>query len=343
MPPKCYPSALREDDDSLVSLPIVSSHAQQQCPTIGADEAEALDMATRILRDGGLVALPTETVYGLAARISEPSAIQRLYSAKGRPTNHPLIVHVDSAARTDEYATRIPSPAREAMDAFWPGPLTLLLHRTSVVSSLVTGGRDTVAVRCPANEFFRNVITRLDDVLVAPSANRFGHVSPTRAHHVRADLGKQIDLIVDGGSTVLGLESTIIDFTTSVPQVLRHGALPCEDIEDVLDITLDTPHGQSRASGMLASHYAPRARIQLVRSDKEARAFMKTLESSGESVRVLEHASHLPTYAATIYHQLRQADEDGVGVVIAVLPPEHGIGAAISDRLRKAAVTPFTE
>ena len=183
------------------------------------------------------------------------------------------------------------------------------------------------------------MITQLDDALVAPSANRFGHVSPTRAHHVRVDLGSHIDLIVDGGSSVLGLESTIIDFTTTVPQVLRHGALPQEEIEDVLGLT----RGQSRASGMLAAHYAPRAQIRLVRTDTEAQALKTTLESAGETVRVLEHAAHLPTYAATMFHQLRQADEDGVSVVIALLPPEHGLGAAISDRLRKAAVTPFSE
>lgn len=327
----------------MVSLPTVPSHAQQQCPVIRLDDAEALDTATQILREGGLVALPTETVYGLAARISRPSAIHRIYTAKGRPANHPLIVHVDSDSRVDEYATRISTPARDAMEAFWPGPLTLLLHRTAATSDLVTGGRDTVAVRSPANSFFREVITRLDDALVAPSANRFGHVSPTRAHHVRVDLGTHIDLIVDGGSSVLGLESTIIDFTTAVPQVLRHGALPQEEIEDVLGLMLDTPSGQSRASGMLAAHYAPRARVRLVHTDTEARALVTTLESAGESVRVLEHSSHLPTYAATMYDQLRQADEDGVGIVIAVLPPEHGLGAAISDRLRKAAVTPFAE
>lgn len=327
----------------MVSLPTVPSHAQPQCPVIRADETEALDAATQILREGGIVALPTETVYGLTARVSLPSAIRRIYTAKGRPTTHPLIVHVDSASRADEYATRIPTPARDAMEAFWPGPLTLLLHRTAAASDVVTGGRDTVAVRCPAHSFFRDVITQLDDALVAPSANRFGHVSPTRADHVRVDLGSHIDLIVDGGSSVLGLESTIIDFTTAVPQVLRHGALPQEEIQDVLGLTLDTPRGQSRASGMLTAHYAPRARVRLVRTDMEAWALKTTLESAGEFVRVLEHAAHLPTYAATMYHQLRQADEDGVSVVIAVLPPEHGLGAAISDRLRKAAVTPFAE
>lgn len=315
--------------------------AQPHCSVIDAEHPDALALAAHTLRAGRLVALPTETVYGLAAMITNSLAIQQVFTAKGRPPSHPLIAHVDSADRCEWYAERIPTLAREAMKAFWPGPLTVLLPRSSAVSDLVTGGRDTVALRCPAHAFFRRVIASLDTALVAPSANRFGHVSPTRADHVRADLGDRIELIVDGGDSVLGLESTIVDFTTPTPQLLRHGALPQEEIEQTLDITIDAPRGPSRASGMLASHYAPHARLELVSDDSEAQAVMGAHTAAGVVARVLEYSNDVPMYAATLYQQLRQADVDGVAVVVAVVPPNRGLGAAIVDRLRKAAVTPF--
>lgn len=323
----------------LVSLPKVQRH---DAPSVlSADAPEALARAAQSLRSGNPVALPTETVYGLAAMITNDSAIAKVFRVKGRPASHPLIAHVDNVDRSSVYAERIPTIARDAMEAFWPGPLTVLLDRSKAVSDLVTGGRNTVALRCPANVFFRRVVETLDTALVAPSANRFGHVSPTRAEHVRADLGSQIDLIIDGGDSVLGLESTIIDFTVARPQVLRHGALPQEEIEETLDITLDAPRGPSRASGMLESHYAPRARVRLVNDDDEALAALDELAEMGVRSRLLEYAHDLPMYAATLYQQLRQADGDGIAMVVAILPPQRGLGAALVDRLRKAAITPF--
>jgi L-threonylcarbamoyladenylate synthase len=229
------------------------------------------------------------------------------------------------------------------MDAFWPGPLTVLVERSTSVHEFVTGGRATVALRCPANVFFRSIVSELDSGIVAPSANRFGHVSPTAASHVCNDLGALIDLIIDGGDSVLGLESTIIDFTTSPPQVLRHGALPVEEIAATLDTHLADPQGAQRAPGMLDSHYAPRARIRLVNDINQARELASTLHSVDQKVRILDYSNDLPMYGATLYQQLRASDDDGIEIVIAVLPEPNGLGAAIADRLHKAAVTPFEE
>jgi len=314
-----------------------------RCRVIGSGDAGAANLAAELLREGGLVALPTETVYGLAADMCNHSAIERVFRVKNRPTDHPLIVHIDSTERADEYAARISPLAHEAMEAFWPGPLTVLLQRTTKVDRVVTGGRDTVALRNPANIFFRSVIGLLDRGVVAPSANRFGHVSPTRATHVQTDLGGRIDLIVDGGDTVLGLESTIIDLSIDVPQLLRHGALPKEEIESTLGITLEDPHGPSRAPGMLNSHYAPRARVHLVGDRNEAMLVERRLRDSGETTNILQYAEDLPMYASTLYQQLRNADDAGIGTIIAIMPLPVGLGRAIADRLRKAAVTPFQE
>lgn len=315
--------------------------AHSPCSIVCVDDPSALARVIEALRSDDIVALPTETVYGLAAQITSATAIERIFQVKGRPTSHPLIAHVDCADRSQIYAERIPTLAREAMQAFWPGPLTVLLSRSTAVSDLVTGGRETVAIRCPANDFFRTVVESLDTALVAPSANRFGHVSPTRASHVETDLGQFISLIIDGGDSVLGVESTIVDFTMPTPQLLRHGALTQEEIEETLGVTLDAPSGPSRASGMLASHYAPRAAVRLVDDEHAARIALRQLSEEGITARVLDYSTDVTTYASTLYRQLRQADQDGIAVVVAVVPVERGLGAAIADRLRKAAVTPF--
>lgn len=315
--------------------------SDRNCAVIDIAHGDTLQRVTEILHKGGTVALPTETVYGLAADVAQDDAILRVFKAKNRPANHPLIVHLDEPDRVDEYATHIPSIAREAMRLFWPGPLTILLQRTEAISNLVTGGRNSVALRCPANEFFRDVVRALDSGLVAPSANRFGHVSPTRASHVFDDLADRIDLIVDGGETIHGVESTIIDFTTSIPQLLRAGALPRERISELLDIELLEANGPSRAPGMLESHYAPRSRVQLVDSALAATELEESLRRAGHRVRVLEHSDNEALYAATLYAQLRRADADAIEIVVAVVPKQLGLGAAIADRLNKAAVKPY--
>jgi len=328
----------------LVSLPLMqSADSPQICRVISANDGGALHETAAILASGGLVGLPTETVYGLAAHMDISEAIRAIFRVKGRPNAHPLIIHVDNIDRAQRYCNSLSALAESAISTFWPGPLTVLVHRSSKVSDLVTGGRDTVALRCPANEFFRSVISAIDAGIAAPSANRFGHVSPTSAQHVVTDLGSQIDLIVDDGPCTYGLESTIVDFTTPTPQILRHGAVTQEDLESTLATRFAESSGQSRASGMLTSHYAPRARIFLVDSSDSAHQLHRQLASKERSVRILEYAEHLPMYAATLYQQLRLADFDAIDTIIALMPREDGLGAAIADRLRKAAVRPFNE
>jgi L-threonylcarbamoyladenylate synthase len=318
------------DTDPLAGRRIVDAH-----------DDDALERAVSILRAGGLVALPTETVYGLAADPRQPEALRNVFRVKGRPADHPLILHVESVDRVYTYASSVSSLARDAIATFWPGPLTVLLRRTNSVSDLVTGGRDTVAVRCPANVFFRSVIENVDSGLAAPSANRFGHVSPTRAQHVVDDLGSSVDLVVDDGPCKWGLESTIIDLTTAEPQILRAGAISQEDLEDILDVKFQGSSGPSRASGMLASHYAPRASVLLAKSLEEARQIEGEFRENGGRIRILEHVDDLPMYAATLYSQLRQADYEGCQAVVAVVPPPIGLGSAIVDRLMKASVKPY--
>lgn len=322
---------------TLVSLPRMH---QPEGLVVAADDPQAIERAATILTAGGLVGIPTETVYGLAADIRQPHAIRSVFRAKGRPADHPLIVHVEAVERVRDCAVGIPTLAVDAAAAFWPGPLTMLLRRSAAVSDAVTGARDTVALRCPAHDFTLRLIARMDTGLAAPSANRFGHVSPTRAKHVVDDLGDVIDLVVDGGDCRHGIESTIIDLTSTTPQILRAGALSREDLESTLDVRFDAPSGPSRASGMLLSHYAPSARVHLTSSMSEAVDRAGRLNTDLRRVRILEHVDHLPMYAATLYQQLRAADDDGITDIVAVLPQKIGLGAAIADRLEKSAVRP---
>lgn len=322
---------------SLVSLPRMHN---PNGLVVAADDPDAIEQAATILREGGLVAIPTETVYGLAADIRQPDAIRAVFRAKGRPADHPLIVHVESVDRARDCASAFPTLAADAAKAFWPGPLTMLLSRSSLISDLVTGSRDTVGLRCPSHQFTLSLIARMDTGLAAPSANRFGHVSPTRAQHVVDDLGNAVDLVVDGGDCRFGIESTIIDLTSPRPQILRAGAISREDLESMLDVRFVDPSGPSRAPGMLTSHYAPRATVHLVADAEDAHECAIRLRRADRTVRVLEHAEHLPMYAATLYQQLRAADDDGVDDIIAPVPPRVGLGAAVADRLEKAAVRP---
>ena len=287
-----------------------------------------------MLNAGGLVGLPTETVYGLAARADNDDAVASIFSAKGRPTGHPLILHISDISELDRYAVDIPTAAFTLARQCWPGPLTLLLNKTNAVSHLVTGHRETVAIRIPANECARQIIEQCGHALAAPSANLFGHVSPTTALHVLKDLGDKVDLIIDDGDCTIGVESTIVDFTTAQPQLLRPGGFPAEDLESIIGQQILMPSGESRASGMLASHYAPQCRVVLVDTITEARQAL----SENDNARILEHWDNSPLYAASLFAQMRQADADKIAVIIAVLPLKTGLGSAIRDRLNKASV-----
>jgi L-threonylcarbamoyladenylate synthase len=309
--------------------------------------------AARILAAGGLVAFPTETVYGLGADAGDGEAIARLYAAKGRPAFNPLIAHVASAAAARKLG-RFDAAAERLAAAFWPGPLTLVLPKAAdcPVAALATAGLDSIAVRLPQHPVAQELLRAFGGPVVAPSANRSGHVSPTTAAHVLADLGGRIDLIVDGGATPVGLESTIVAClgeSFGEPTLLRPGGVPRAAIEEVLGASLadaSAPRGQTapRAPGMLASHYAPRTRLRLDARAVGAReallAFGPALaEDAALAVKALNLSARgdLIEAAANLFSHLRALDAVGAAA-IAVMPiPHHGLGEAINDRLRRAA------
>jgi L-threonylcarbamoyladenylate synthase len=309
----------------------------------------AIAEAARVLAAGGLVAFPTETVYGLGADAGNGKAIARLYAAKGRPAFNPLIAHVASVAAAHKLA-RFGAAAERLAAAFWPGPLTLVLPKAPdcPVAALATAGLDSVAVRVPEHRVAQDLLRAFGGPIVAPSANRSGHVSPTAAAHVLADLGGRIDLIVDGGPTTVGLESTIVA-CLDAPVLLRPGGVPRAAIEAALGAPLAelaVSHAKTapRAPGMLASHYAPRTRLRLDAREVGAReallAFGPTLaQGAAGALQVLNLSTRgdLIEAAANLFAHLRSLDRAGADV-IAVMPiPPHGLGEAINDRLRRAA------
>lgn len=293
--------------------------------------------AVDAIRAGGLVAIPTETVYGLAADATNQDAIRRIFEIKGRPADHPLIVHLAASDDLDAWARSVPEPARLLADAAWPGPLTVIVPRAVHVLDAVTGGLDTVGLRVPAHPLALELLERVGVGLAAPSANRFGSVSPTTAAHVVHDLGSRLDpgrdVILDGGACPVGVESTIVDCVATPPQILRAGGITTEDIRRLLHGDVAASSGPSRASGMLASHYAPDAAIVLVDDAEEASAVW----ASTPHAEVLDLTDDLVAGARDLYARLRDADDRGVRTLIAVLPPPAGLGHAIRDRLTKAA------
>jgi L-threonylcarbamoyladenylate synthase len=295
-----------------------------------------VDDALVVLRRGGLVAIPTETVYGLAADASNEAAVRRIFAAKGRPVDHPLIVHVASSAQLPRWASTVPTTATVLAEACWPGPLTLIVPRAAHVLDVVTGGRDTVAVRVPAHPLTLELLDRFGSGLAAPSANRFGKVSPTSAAHVAADLGNDVDLIIDGGTSPVGVESTIVDCSVHPPQVLRPGAITASQIEALLDDRLAPASGPSRASGMLASHYAPTATVLLARDVAE----VERLTARHPQAAVIGMDVSSVDYARHLYQWLRDADAADRGSIVALLPAADGLGYAVRDRLFKAAGAP---
>jgi L-threonylcarbamoyladenylate synthase len=291
-----------------------------------------IERALQVLRAGGLVAIPTETVYGLAAAASNAEAVRRIFAVKGRPVDHPLIVHIASGDQLEGWASTVPPAATVLADACWPGPLTVLVPRSDHVLDEVTGGRPSVGIRVPAHPLALELLERLGDGLAAPSANRFGRVSPTSAAHVRADLGDDVDFVLDGGPCPVGVESTIVDCTVDPPQVLRPGGIPTEDIAALLTGGLAAASGLSRAAGMLSSHYAPRCRVALV--DTMAEALVAAAGQTGAEILADDDLVH---FAQTLFARLRSADDRNMTTVIAVMPPPTGLGHAIRDRLTKAA------
>lgn len=321
---------------------------------------EARQQAIAILLDGGVVAFPTETVYGLGADAANPDAVRRIFEIKGRPHSHPLIVHIGHADDLDSWASGIPDGARLLASRFWPGPLTLILPRRQHVSDVVTGGQDTVGLRVPDHPVALALLRGLGvgKGLAAPSANRFGHISPTTAEHVCTELGEAVDMILDGGPCRVGLESTIVSFASGAPVLLRPGGIPVAELEDALGGRIATPEEAGttvRAPGMLASHYAPSAPLEVWHQDALSRRIQE-LVLQGRQVSVLER-SGLPlsngdslsryampnrasAYARRLYAVLRLVDAGRPDRILVEAPPQTANWQAVNDRLRRAAALP---
>lgn len=306
--------------------------------------------AVAVLARGGLVAFPTETVYGLGADASNPEAVARIFGVKGRPVGHPLIVHVAGTEDLARFAETVPASARRLAEALWPGPLTVVVPRADHVPGVVAGGHATLAVRAPAHPVAQGLLQAFGGGIAAPSANRFGRVSPTTAADVHADLGDDVDLILDGGACQVGVESTIVDCTGDQVVLLRPGGVPVEVLESVLGapVRRQAGPGAPAAPGTLAAHYAPRSRVVVAATVEEALA---RAAAAGERAGVLlPGPAEVPAgvtalvagedpadYARALYASLRRADQLGLDLVVAVPPAALGVGAAVADRLHRAA------
>ncbi len=316
---------------------------------------ERVELGIEMLRAGGLVAFPTETVYGLGADAASGPASARVFAAKGRPVGHPLIAHLASADHVADWGRLSGAIATRTMalaEAFWPGPLTVIVPRTARASSEAVGGKATIGLRVPDHPVALALLSGFGSAVVAPSANTFGRVSPTTAAHVLDDLDGLVDIVLDGGPTTVGIESTIVDLIGPRPALLRPGAITRLQLEDALgEVVVDGRDGPARAPGMLASHYAPDAAVEVVTDRGRLAAKIAALERAGElddTVGVMAPAvvDHQPSwrlpadaagYAARLYETLRDADRLGVERLLAVPPPKGPLRPAVLDRLTKAA------
>ena len=302
---------------------------------------DAVARAATTLGDHGLVGLPTETVYGLAAVATDETAVGRVFAVKGRPSDHPVIVHVSGAGALDTWGQGVRPYARRLAEALWPGPLTLVVPAADEVPRYVTGGQDTVGLRCPAHPVALAVIDAAGPV-AAPSANRFGRVSPTSAADVAADLADALDsrdLILDGGDCPIGVESTILDCTGEQPRVLRWGAVELDEIEAAAGVAVSAGRTEVRAPGGLASHYAPRARVHVSGQPRPGAALLAPAAvPTPDGVLRLAAPETAREYAACLYRALRDADAAGVMDVWAVPPAgDSALDAAVADRLTRAS------
>jgi L-threonylcarbamoyladenylate synthase len=318
-------------------------------------QAEAIEQAAAIIRRGGLVAFPTETVYGLGADAMNEQALQRIFTAKGRPADNPLIVHVGHRKDVERVAEDVSDKAWQLIDAFWPGPLTLVLKRKSEVPALVSSGLPTVAVRMPCNGIALSLISMADTPIAAPSANASGRPSPTTAAHVARDLGGRIDMILDGGATTIGIESTVIDLTAEVPMILRPGWITRDQLAETIGLVerATSPVALQRSPGTRYRHYSPRARVILIEPHSSpliealCRDYLQAastgfightpLHMDAPGFHAISLDNSTEDYARRIYAALRELDERGVSVIVVEGISETGEGAAVMDRLRRAA------
>ncbi len=329
-------------------------------------DKEAIQQAAGILINGGLVAFPTETVYGLGANALSETAVRRIYEAKGRPSDNPLIVHIAHREDVDRYATGISEKARELMAYFWPGPLTLIFKRRDNISDFITGGLDTVAIRLPENAVARALIAAADLPIAAPSANRSGRPSPTRAKHVIEDLDGRVEAIIDGGKALIGLESTVVDMTGEQPVILRPGSVTQKMLESIIGTVIVDPaltHAATdeipKSPGMKYKHYAPKGQLMVVKGNREAAVdyicnLAEILKTDGQSVAVIATKEDAPYYvglkvavigskddprevASNLFKVLRQMDEEGIAHIFTRDFSHEDIGTATMNRLMKAA------
>jgi len=307
-----------------------------------------IQKAAEIIQEGGLVAFPTETVYGLGADALNPYAVARIFEVKNRPQFDPLIVHVADMRQAEILALKFPDKALKLIEKFWPGPLTVVLPKAAIVPDIVTSSLPTVAIRVPNHPMALELIRESGRPIAAPSANPFGGVSPTTAEHVRQSLGGSIDMILDGGACVVGVESTVISFVNKEPVLLRPGGVPLEEIQALIGQVLvqskaaDTPH----APGQLESHYAPRTPLflgtplELLPAGKKVGllAFQKPMDASAfAAVEVLSDHGDLRQAAANLFAALRRLDGMNLDAIYALPVPDQGLGRAINDRLAKAS------
>ena len=307
--------------------------------------ADALTSAAQLLKAGGLVALPTETVYGLGADATNKDAVARIYKVKGRPADHPLIVHIHSMQSLGDWADEIPSYAISLARDFWPGPMTLVLKRSILAEDFVTGGQPTVGLRVPDHVVALALLSAFAKIggqgIAAPSANRFGHVSPTTAQAVQDEIGDHLekkDLILDGGPSSVGVESTIIDCTSDAPRILRPGAITIEMIEESTGLKVSTAESNIRVSGSLENHYAPNATVDLNRTPIAGEGFiaLADIQTPANVIR-LATPNSVEDFARVMYAALREGDAQGLKSVVVAEPAGDGLALAIRDRLMRAS------
>ncbi|MBW3469886.1 L-threonylcarbamoyladenylate synthase [Arthrospiribacter ruber] len=319
-----------------------------------AEIGEDISLAKSLLLKGDLVAIPTETVYGLAGNALDADAVARIFETKNRPSFDPLIIHTDSLEKVSRFVTHIPAPLEKLAEKFWPGPLTLLLPKKSIIPDLVTSGLETVAVRIPSHPLTKSLLETLDFPLAAPSANPFGYISPTTAQHVESQLGEKIPYILDGGSCKVGLESTIVGLEDGQVKVYRLGGLEIQAIENLVGKVQVVLHSSSnpKSPGMLKSHYAPTKPFILGELNEMVDKYLL----SGTDFGVLSFGKHFPKLsenrqislsdtgstheaAKNLFAAMRALDSLDVSVILSELLPEEGLGRAVNDRLRRAAAT----
>jgi len=335
-----------------VGAPQPAAAEQPPAPpsTILPANEESIGQAVAALRAGDVVAFPTETVYGLGADAASVDAVRKIFKLKGRPADHPVILHIHDATQLERYAREVPETAHRLAQRYWPGPLTLILKRAAGVPDAVTGGQDTVGLRAPSHPVARALLEAFGGAIAAPSANKFGRISPTQAVHVATDYGAHAPLILDGDAASVGIESTIVDLSGEAPRLLRPGAIGAAQLEETLGVPLAAPTADApRAPGSHEKHYAPRAALRLVNRVEMIDALAS---NRGRRIAVLALEVNVPRlaqalvrvvpavagqYAQQLYANLRALDATGADLILVEQPPRSSAWAAINDRLSRAA------